>query len=127
MAKTNAASLTKKDAVRKALAELGSDAKPVQIQGFVKERFGITMTTDHISTTKGEIHRKEAGKGKAAAAKPAQAKPLEAVAAKETKPAPRAETPRANGISLTDIEAVKGLVGRVGPEGLKKLIDLLAR
>jgi hypothetical protein len=36
----------------------------------------------------------------------------------------RAPAPR-GGISLDDIEAVKGLVGRVGSDSLKKLIDVL--
>jgi hypothetical protein len=113
--------MTKNEAVRQALAELGPDAKPMQMRPFIKEHFGIDMTTDHISTAKGEILRKQKGK-------------------KKSRPKPRAEQPppgqpkkqpaRAaapNGISLQDIETVQGLVGRVGAGPLKGLIDLLAR
>src|SRR5262245_34854582 len=112
--------MTKNEAVRQALAALGPDAKPMQMQPFIKEQFGIEMSTDHISTAKGEILRKQKAK-------------------KKPGPKPRAEQPAperpkkqparaaANGISLQDIEAVQGLVGRVGPDQLKGLIDLLVR
>jgi hypothetical protein len=39
----------------------------------------------------------------------------------------RVPAPRAGSISLDDIQAVKGLVGRVGADSLKKLVDVLAR
>jgi hypothetical protein len=48
-----AATITKTEAVRRALQQLGRDAKPTQMQGHIKERFGFDMTTDHISTCKG--------------------------------------------------------------------------
>jgi hypothetical protein len=50
--------LTKFQAVERALAELGQDAKPSTIQGFVKNRFGIEMSASHISAAKGMIRRK---------------------------------------------------------------------
>ena len=53
---------TKKDAVRRALTELGNNAMPVAIQGWIKDNLGIEMTAGHVSTTKGEILRK-AGRG----------------------------------------------------------------
>jgi len=42
--------ITKMEAVRRAWRALGKDAKPAQMKGFIKNRFGIDMTTDHIST-----------------------------------------------------------------------------
>jgi hypothetical protein len=112
--------ITKQEAVRRALAELGHDAKPTQIQGWVKEKYAIEMGTDHISTAKGQI-LSEAGKRKpAAVAQPS--------AAQNSEPREQGRpTPRGNAIGLDDIEAVKGLVGRVGADSLKKLVDLLAR
>jgi hypothetical protein len=76
------------------------------------------MTLDHISTYKGEI-RKEKGHTETAVTKhPAVAKPE-----------PKKPTPahKSDGISLNDIETVKGLVERVGANSLKKLIDVMAR
>jgi hypothetical protein len=78
-AKTNGkagAGMTKMEAVRRALAELGRDAKPLQIQAFVKQRFGIDMTNDHATTAKGVVLKQQARKGqgqrkKAGALKPA--------------------------------------------------------
>src|SRR5438067_233355 len=59
------AAVAKKDA----LAELGHDAKPARLRGWIKENLDIEMTADHISTAKGEILRKQAGQK--AASKPA--------------------------------------------------------
>jgi hypothetical protein len=60
--------LTKKEAVRRALAALGNDAMPVKIQGWIKDNLDIEMTAGHVSTTKGEILRKPGGmKARAAA------------------------------------------------------------
>ena len=121
MASKRKGGMTKMEAVRQALAELGRDAKPLQLQAFVKERFGMDMTADHVSTYKGQILRKARKAGRAARAaadkSPEQAAPTP----------PVQTTRRAAGISLEDIEAVKDLVGRVGADGLKKLVDVLAR
>lgn len=107
--------------MRRALAELGRDAKPRRIQGWVKDTFGIDMGTDHISTAKGQI-LKARGKRKAAAKRPPAV--TQPSAAREVRRAPAAQ---GNSISLDDIEAVKGLVRRVGTDSLKKLIDVLVR
>jgi hypothetical protein len=111
--------ITKMEAVRRALAELGRDAKPSQIQGWVKEKYSIEMGTDHISTAKGQILRKAGGKRKSPAITPA--------ATAQPAAARHGPASQGNGFSLDDIEAVKGLVGRVGADGLKKLIEMLAR
>ncbi len=123
--KTTRNGMTKKDAVRKALEAMGQDAKPAALKPFIKDHFGIEMTPEHITTAKGEILRGKAGKDKMAAAK----KP---VAPKQ--PAARPQEPQAagasqarNGITLQDLQTVKDLVGRVGPDTLRSLIDLLAR
>jgi hypothetical protein len=112
--------ITKMEAVRRALAELGRDAKPLQLRGWVKEKLGIEMSADHVSVCKGTILRKARGKRKAAVAVP------QSSAARNEEPqVHRAPAPRV-GISLDDIEMVKGLVGRVEADSLKKLVDVLA-
>src|SRR5262245_61324860 len=88
--------MTKMEAVRRALADLGKGAKPTQRQGHIREKYGIEMSTDHISVCKGKIVRK--GK-KGRARKPA--------AAKEVAPPPARPTAVRNGISLADIQAVR--------------------
>ena len=118
--------ITKIEGVRRALAELGPDATPTVIQGFVKERFGIEMSKDHASVSKGQIYRQAAKK--AAKAKPAAAKPP--VTKAEPKPPMQltaaTASPTEGGIKLEDIAATKVLLERVGVEKLRKLIDLLA-
>jgi hypothetical protein len=115
--------LNKMEAVKRALAKLGDDAPPLDIQAYVKRYYKIDMTTDHVSNYKGKILREKAGGDKAKAkGKPAAKAP----AAKPTA-SPAAASAGTRGISLKDIEAVKGLVGRVGPDQLRSLVDLLAK
>jgi hypothetical protein len=116
--------ITKMDAVRKAQAALGKNAPAAEVQSFVKDRFGLAMTVDHIHNCRSEIRKqakKKAGKAKAAAAA-AQAKPAAAA------PAAHAPAARASGVvSLADLQAAKALLQRVGPEGLRTLIDVLSK
>jgi hypothetical protein len=101
------------------LRALGYDAKPLQIQTYLKRHFQIDMTPDKISNYKSDIRKKRQGKRKEA--KNGTAAPA---------PAPAAATSRktADAIDLSDIiQTVKALVGRVGASGLKSLIDVLAK
>jgi hypothetical protein len=102
--------ISKKEAIRRALGELGRDAKPAQIQPYIKETFGLVMTPAHITTAKGELLRGKGGKGKAAKGKKA-APNLPTPAAAPAPPAqPPAKAPAGGsrsggGISLEDIRA----------------------
>jgi hypothetical protein len=120
--KARAGGMTKKEAVQRGLADLGPDAKPAQLKGHIKTKYGIDMTTDHISTVKGNLRSKRKGARKA----PAQASAARAAERKGLAPAP---APRGNGhsIGLDDIATAKGLVERIGADSLRKLIDVLAR
>src|SRR5262249_27155236 len=97
--------LTKMEAVRQAVARLGWDAKPRQIQKHIRRLFGVAMTADHISTCKGGLARK-AGRTKT---RPA---PVAAAAARQT--AAKAAAKDGGGVPLNDVLAAKELVGRLG-------------
>jgi hypothetical protein len=120
--------ISKQEAVRRALAHFGNDAKPAQMQGWIKSEFGIEMGADHISTAKGEILRKAGVKRKRGKKKPGRPKAGKPSAAVTVTSAPVAAPARAKagGIALDDILSVKALLGRVGPDQLHKLIDALA-
>jgi hypothetical protein len=122
--------MSKREAVRRALADLGPDATPTQLQPHIREKYGIDMTTDHISTEKGNL-RKKAGAAKRGATKTLASKPpAQASVARQSepeKPAAQAKAAGGDAIGLDDIEAVKGLVERVGAANLKKLIEVMAR
>jgi hypothetical protein len=136
MAKKKTGGINKLDAVRQAMAEFGNAASRTEIHKFVKERTGVDMNLDVVSSYKGAVAREAK---KAAATTPemmtvvhapvpatkrgpkkkpakAAAKPLAAIS-----PAPSS---KATGIALSDIQAVKELVGRVGAKALKDLVDL---
>ena len=126
--------ITKMEAVRRALDELGPEAMPKAIQGFVMDRFGIEMNTDHISTYKGDIRRKAGVQGKPRGRQPAtqQSAARTAEAKKEAAspalakatPAPPAKGMHA--IPLEDVLTIKDLVVRLGPGPLRTLIDTFA-
>lgn len=128
-AAAESATLTKVEAVRRALAELGKNAMPLQIQSFLKERLGVEMTVNHISNCKSEIlrksHKKKKGKGKTATPTATTA------AATEVQPASQPRTavkPAAGALNVPEIViTVKDLVSRLGADGLHSLIDALAR
>ena len=105
--------LTKMEAVRRALAKMGRKAKPSALQPYIKTTFGIEMTTDHISTYKGNILNKKKAKKSAAPSAPRAAAPA----------------PRASGgsILLEDVLTAKALLDRIGAERLHILIDGLAK
>jgi hypothetical protein len=121
--------ISKQEAVRRALAHFGNDAKPLQMQGWIKSEFGIDMGTDHISTAKGDILRKAGVTGKPASKKkpgPKAQKPgPKGPKAQAAKAAPKGQA-AAGGIPLDAILSVKALLGRLGPDQLHKLIDALA-
>jgi hypothetical protein len=115
--------ISKMDAVRQALSELGKTSKPVEIQKFVKERFNITMTVGHVSNYKTTILAKKKRK--------APAKTVRSDVA-VTSPVPPAPVAREAGklsasVSLEDIRTVKSLLASVGADDLKDLIDLVAK
>jgi hypothetical protein len=122
--------LTKGEAVRRALRQLGNQAPRAEIQSFVKDNFGIEVSLDHISTTRVEALRKKKSAKKPAAAKAAGPKPEakpKAAAAPAAPPARAVAGAAQSGIALDDLVALKELVGRVGPDHLRKLIDVLNR
>ena len=117
--------LTKQEAVRRALDHFGRDAKPTQMQGWIKEHFNIEMTTNHISTAKGGILHK-AGNRKSKGRKPVvQKSAARTVAAKRaaTKPPTAPSAKGGHSIPPEDVLTVKDLVVRLGPGPLRTLID----
>jgi hypothetical protein len=115
--------LTKMEAVRRALQELGNDARPAQLQPLIKQRFGLDMTPEHITTRQGKLLAGAGRKGKKKQAAPVPAAPAKATAGRQRAGNGNA----AGGVSLKDLAVVKDLVGRVGADSLRSLIDLLAR
>jgi hypothetical protein len=110
--------VSKMEGVRQALRQLGRHAKPTQIHDFIKEKFGIEMSKDHISNYKSTILKGKGKKGRKAAAAKAAA----------TKPA--ATTGNGKGrasLSPEDVDNVKNLLRRHGPDSLRKLIDVLVK
>ena len=131
-AKAPKPTITKLEAVKRALAKLGKDATPSQMQPYIKATFGIEMTTDHISTSKGTLASRarkaaEAAQLAASAKKPAPAMP-QSPAAASTPAMKAAPAKAANGaILLEDVLTAKELLDRVGADKLRTLIDGLAK
>ena len=119
MAKKKGNGVNKMGAVRKALKGLGNDAKPLAIQKHVKQYSGVELTTKLISTYKNKIGRSAAGKSAVIKKPKKRGRPA------GKKAAPTVSAPRSTGISLNDINAVKGLTDRLGKKTVKELADVL--
>src|SRR4051812_34482229 len=65
----SAQGISKIEAVRRAMDQLGKEGTPTKIQEFVKKRFGLEITKGHISVCKNEIRKQTAGKKKPPAAR----------------------------------------------------------
>src|SRR5262249_27513360 len=96
--RTNAAAITKTEAVKRALAELGQDSKPLELQKHIKAQFGIHMEPQHISNYKSML--RSSGRS--------------AMIRKSPKKIVRAAT--TGSITLDEIRAVQEVVSRVGAD-----------
>jgi hypothetical protein len=101
------------------MQEVGADAKLADLQAVIRERFGITISTNHISTERGRIRKEAQPKARPAAKKAAPKRTVAAPAAPAVQ--------EAGGFGLEDIQAARHLLGRLGAERLKGLIDVRAR
>jgi hypothetical protein len=112
----------KTEAVRRALDELGWDARPLDIKEHVKKYYGVTISTKVISVYKGKLAKRGRRRGKRGRRAKAAAPAVPAVVV----PA----APRAGGrdaaIDLGDLRALKDLSERIGTGRLRELVELLA-
>ena len=101
--------ISKIEAVRRALASLGKAALPDAIKEFVKKRYGLDMTKDHVSVCKTEIRRQASAKKKPALTKPAARKTQTPKAPAPPPPAPAAPAvrPGTNGARAAAAPAVR--------------------
>ena len=135
--------LPKVEAVRRAVAALGAGASRADLQGYVRQKFGVKIGLDHISSCKAALAKQAAkattpagsqaattksATGPAASGKPT---PPESPSA-QPKPATHTRAVGGNGSSraiilLDDVLTAKILIDRVGAGPLKMLIDGLAK
>jgi hypothetical protein len=135
--------LPKVEAVRRAMAALGAGASRADLQGYVRQKFGIKIGLDHISTCKGDLAKRAAkattpaGSGSAAAksvAGPVASGKPSAPESRAAQPTPATHTRAVGGnglsrasILLEDVLTAKILIDRVGAGPLKMLIDGLTK
>jgi hypothetical protein len=103
----------KAEAIRRALAKLGSKSRPTEIQGFIKTNFGVEMTTKLISVYKYKLVKKKGKPGR---------KPKEAGAV--IQPTPQRAMHQA--VSFRDLRIVKEIGDRLGPARMRELVALMA-
>jgi hypothetical protein len=103
--------ISKMEAVRQSLSELGADAKPLEIKDHLKSRFGITMEPNMISNYKSMI---KSGGSKSSLIRRPRGRPASAGAA-------------GGGFSIEDIQAVKEVADRIGADKVMKLAAVLER
>jgi hypothetical protein len=110
---------SKTELVLRALQTLGWDAKPLAIQEFVQENYGVEISTKVISVYKGKLAKQGRKRGRPGRKPRAET----AVAA-----APRPAAPRraAGEVTMSDLRTIKELTDRVGAGRLRELLELLS-
>jgi hypothetical protein len=117
------------DAVRKAKAELGKNATREGIQAFAKERYGLDLTSKYVTDTLSKDRvkaKKKRKKAKKAATPPAAKAATPAVQPPSAAAKPAHTTGNGQPVLIEDLKAVRKLVRRVGPDKLRRLIDVLS-
>jgi hypothetical protein len=105
----------KAEAIRRALPKLGIQAKPAEIQEYIKTNFDLEMSYQMISTYKSIEIRKGGKKGKRGR------KPKEAGSVTEpTKAASH------DAVSLRDLRSLKEIRNRLGHARMRELVALMA-
>jgi hypothetical protein len=127
------------EAIRKTMAELGMDASRTDIQDYAMEHFGAELTPKYISDYRSKVFRrvrqKKGSRSRAVKKMPAkEAAPVPSLpAAKESvQPIPPQPAPVLPGnghvvYQVEDILAVKALVGRLGADSLRTLVEAMTR
>jgi hypothetical protein len=107
---------SKTEAVRRALATLGTNAVPTEIQVYVKTHFGIEMNTKVISVYKSQLtHQK--GKKRRPGRKP---KTVEGQTEASPQAAPQTD------VHFKDLRALREMTNRLGPSRMRELLTLMA-
>jgi hypothetical protein len=91
--------VTQKAMVQAALAEKGWDAGPAELQEVIKDKFSVELANNIISNYKSVLKR-EGGKGGGV------------------------RRGRKPGAQFEDLEAVRGLVTRLGADQVKRLVEM---
>lgn len=100
--------ITQKVMVQAALDEKGWEAASTELQAFIKEKYNVELATNIISNYKSVI-KKDGGKGGAKGGGKGGAK--------------RGRKPKV-GVQFADLEAVQGMVSRLGADQVKKLVEM---
>ena len=107
--------VTQADMIREALAGLGADAKPKAIQAFVKERHGKELSRIIISNYKSSMKKGKLGGLTGGGTGRRVGRPRKAAGA----------AAGGGSVRLDDLEAVRGLVSRLGAANVRRLVDVL--
>lgn len=108
-----AATMSKTDAVREALkAKVGGN---VEISAWVKEKYKLDINPQHISVIKWTLKKKKPGRKPGRKPGPKPGRKAKAVAV-----ARNGDT-----VSITDLEAVRALTGRLGAANVRRLVDIV--
>jgi hypothetical protein len=111
------ARINKRQAVREALEGMGMDASPAAIQSHLREKLGLDLSTNMISSYKSQI-RSQAG--------------LRSTRRRRGRPrgmggAQSSGRMATEGITLKDLRTLKEIADRLGVNRLRDLFDILCQ
>jgi hypothetical protein len=125
-------------AFQEAIEALGAEAKPLALQEWIEQRYGVTLKTSLLSTYKSTWLRQQETNGgsRPAAVRPRRTTPnvgagapnhptltLSGLTAGNASPAHNADRDR--DATLRDIRVLREMLNRVGESQLREMLDLL--
>lgn len=119
MAKNATQTISKSEAVRQAIA--AGKTMPNEGIAYIKETFGIKLSSNHFSNIKSSATGKKKKRGRPKGSKSSPKPEPVAVAMPGATAAPRSK-----GIDIEAVQQVKDLVGKLGADTAKRLVDTLA-
>lgn len=102
MAKSGEKKVSQKSMVMSALERCGWDAKPTDLQAFIKETFQTELAPNIISNYKSQIKREGRSQGG------------------------RTRKAHVGGLEIDDFKAVSSLVKKLGAEQVKMMVDVVS-
>ncbi len=114
----NGGKVNQMDAVRQALATLGMTASPRDIQAHLREKMGLEMSANMISSYKSSI-RKKAGLRRLRGGRKKGRAPAEAAAVE------RPVALSGEAISIKDLRTLKDLASRLGAGRFREVVEFI--
>jgi len=112
--------INKRVAFEEAITNLGADAKPLQLQEWIRKRYGAVLKTSLLSTYKSTWMREQENSQRGRSSSSGSSRSRSSLV-----PAGGSKEHGAESATLRDIRVLREMLQRVGESQLREMLDLL--